>query len=428
MKRFTYFLSVLTMVALVAISCNKDKDNEGIPGWTGNTVEEDKAALEQSSIEFVQEMGSMADEPAMEAVAQLASLMGQSGSSEGSMLKALTDLSQGKGSISNLVKAMQEGQLTPSEQDFENEKGLFTWNKLNESWDEATGNTVKYVFPASETATSNNASFEVTDFDMQYLTVNDVKDEVPVTIKAVLKVDNVAVMSYSFIATYTTDRPTSVVTTLTIGAFEFKAQASNPNNKNASIDYSFKHGSKVLISLGGAVTGNWNQDNIDANTTIINYSDEYNSWQEESVAADKIITNANAYFTLMNAKIVGTVNFAPLYKEMQLLDDEDLTEKEAADKEAALLAKYATLYMTIDGKLVAKVEPYTKDSYDPYWDETEYYVDFRLTFADGSPADLATYTGEGFNSLVTEINSFFADMNEQYDANLEPINYGTKTK
>lgn len=424
MKRFTYFLSVLTMVALVAISCNKDK--EGIPDWTGNTVEEDKAKLEQSSIEFVQEMGSMADEPAMEVVAQLASLMGQSSSSEGSMLKALTDLSQGKGSISNLVKAMQEGELTQSEQDFEKMKGLYTWNKLNESWDSTAGNTIKFVFPASETATSNNASFEVTDFDMLDLAVDgeEDKEEVPVTIKAVLKVDGAAVMSYSYTATYTTDRPTSVVSTLTIGAFEYKAQASNPNNKNASIDYSFKHGSKVLISLGGAVTGNWNQDNIDANTSTVQHSDDYGTWEEESVAADKIITNANAYFTLMNAKVVGTVNFAPLFKEMQLLDDEDLTEKEAADKEVAILAKYATLYMTIDGKLVAKVEPYTK--YDEKY--SEYSVDFRLTFADESPASLATYTGEGFNSLVNEINTFFADMNDQYGANLEPINYGEKTK
>ena len=82
---------------------------------------------------------------------------------------------------------------------------------------------------------------------------------------------------------------------------------------------------------------------------------------------------------------------------------------------------HAQLVVVIaDGnEMIARAEAFAY--YDDEWDE--WYPELRFVFADGSNVDAETYFQTGFSDLVAQINDMIDEFNQEYDINIEPIDY-----
>jgi hypothetical protein len=127
----------------------------------------------------------------------------------------------------------------------------------------------------------------------------------------------------------------------------------------------------------------------------------------------------------MNIKVIGQVNINALVtKEKELWDQyekETITQKEYAEQLADAInanAKLAVIYVDSNTK-IADAEAYAYK--DDYWNE--WYTDLRFVFADGSKSDAATYFGEGFGDFFTSLNNFVDEINQEYDVNIDHVDY-----
>jgi hypothetical protein len=56
-------------------------------------------------------------------------------------------------------------------------------------------------------------------------------------------------------------------------------------------------------------------------------------------------------------------------------------------------------------------------------DEIDTWINFALTFYDGSRVDGATYFEDGFNDFIDELNYFINDLNTDYETDIDDIEY-----
>jgi hypothetical protein len=231
--------------------------------------------------------------------------------------------------------------------------------------------------------------------------VNDAAEyegDVPTALKADLTVGGTKQIEYSFVASYKNNgEPTSVVTSITIGAFKLAFEAVNTTTE-AGVDYSLTENGTNLLSFGAGATGNFNSDNIN-----------------ESEGAGDIVTSSSAYFQIMNIKFAGEVDVESL--------DQALEEAETGEQEAAAYNEHVTFvaFYADANKKIADIEFYSSTSeicYDFNGDgiddhcEVDEVMDVRLIFADDSKATLETYTEIGFDELETELEEFADDLED----------------
>jgi hypothetical protein len=101
-------------------------------------------------------------------------------------------------------------------------------------------------------------------------------------------------------------------------------------------------------------------------------------------------------------------------------EDPSFDEQEAKEKEAAIANKYVSLYaMDVQAKKkIAQAEAYVRE---PDSENPDYRIEMRLKFGDGSLADLKTYSEEGFEDFIDQINSMISDLNGKYEMDIAPI-------
>lgn len=76
---------------------------------------------------------------------------------------------------------------------------------------------------------------------------------------------------------------------------------------------------------------------------------------------------------------------------------------------------------TVTNEKIAEIEAYVvTEMYE--WGEDS-WIDFRFVFGDGSTIDAETYFDEGFENFVSEINLLIADLNAEYEIEIESIDY-----
>ena len=117
--------------------------------------------------------------------------------------------------------------------------------------------------------------------------------------------------------------------------------------------------------------------------------------------------------------------------QMRLIDEdmenETISEDTANARGAALINKYLNLRLVNvkTNEIMAKAEAYVVKEVVTEW-EYEYennYIDFRLTFGDGSLIDMETYFEQGFEDFMDEVNGLIGDINSDYDLEIEPVEY-----
>lgn len=440
-KKWLYY--AMGLMAFVVVSCGDDsKDNGGDinlknPTYAPKTVAETKADLENTGKQMVGELKSLNQEKGMQATVMFVDLMGGDDSQYAmkfkatgtyKMLYALNKFSS-RPQLKTVLKAMDEGDddLTSLLDSFDDYAGVYEYDFSTGSFGDEpveSSTSIIFKFPSNKEnydAQNLNASLEIPR--PQIVTGNFTVvgvTSLPSSISFKIKVDGTTALSYTFVGEYKPDGiPTKIENTLTMGTWQLK-QTYGYSETKLKVNFSFTHGATNIISMGAEVKGKLTQEGIKNaydSTWVEYYIPDYGSfgYYEYDFHFEKVVNNANAYFQLMDIKIVGEIDFLNL---VPIMDDTTKTLQQQADainQYADLVVVYAS-----NNQAIAKAEAYVATETD-FWGYTSEYIDMQLVFADKSKSTLDTYIEQGFDDLITELNSLIAELNSTYGWNLEPI-------
>lgn len=421
----------MLMAASLFLSCSDDNDagpESELPSeFSELTVEQNKENLENNGLELVSDLRALKNAAGIETVNSLNHFISVAGLPETGrkvaalqpvdLIRHLAAFAQGKTSAERVLKGMRGKETEPEtiQELFDEYEGVFAYQAGDDTWTHTPGSDGKiaFQFPSTEDGVENDAEFVI--YGLQTVEVNNTELEfegdLPTALKADLSVDGTQQLGYTFAASYKNNgEPTSVETTLTIGDFTFSAKVVN-TTQEVSVEYALVRGEKNLISLGAGATGNFSSSNF-----------------ENSESPGSVINTADAYFQLVNIRIAGEINIKALDQALQ----GELTGEQEADAwnaNARLVVFYAD-----SKKKIADTEFYGTTRLESYYscydmngdgmvdyDECgevtyEYEtVDVRLVFADGSKADLETYTEVGFEEIESEIEKFLDEVEADLD-------------
>ena len=450
------------LAGFLIVSCKKDKDSA--EKFSTQTVEQNKALVEESGIDFVDAMKRMESLETADVLVNFGDIF-SSASSKGSIFTgdsklfstfdAVLAATRGKGSLNNVFDAMispeELGAEAPeSIETFWNESvGTYTWNSVNNCWDENPGGAViKFLFPSTETSLTNDASFTISEYTG--VTISNPLDEeytgdLPASLNAELKVGTETLITYVFGASYNNDGvPNAVASDLTIETFKFEIDLTN-TSQVVSVNYKFLENNITIMDLGAEGTGLFTEANVDNHTTTHTETNYYSEWvfnqntqQYEEVLVpytnewketefEEVINSVNAHFQLFNVAIKGELDIKGMVDQFNLIDEEleneDIDGEEADTKYTEQINKFLNLRLVnvTNNEILAKAQAYVAHESDYYGEYS--YVDFRLTFGDGSPIAMETYFDQGFDDFVSEVNSLINDINSDYDTGMDPLEY-----
>ena len=453
----------LLLMAYIVSSCNKEKDKS--EKFTTQSVEENKAIVENSGIdlgEVMKRMETMGTNDVIINFVDLSSSLGSKGflfsrnSKIFSALNAIVATTKGEKELSNVFNAMIYSRELKSEdpesiQEFWDENvGTYTWNPSLNDWDEELGgDKIIFKFPSSESSSTDDAT--ITIYNYAGVNISNPVDgeytgDLPVSLNADLKVGSEILVSFVFGASYNSDGvPNAIAADLTIENFKFEVDVTN-NTKVVSVNYKFLEEGNIVMDMGATGEGLFTDANYDDNT--VHHSDTYSyvcdyvfnpntqQWEEvycewtdewDETEFEEILHSANAHFQLFNIELRGDIDIKGLVDQIRIID-EDL-ENEEIDSETAdtLYSRKINEYLNLrlvnitNNEIMAKAEAYVVHESDYGYEDS--YIDFRLTFGDDSPIDIETYFDEGFDTFVNQLNDLIDDINSDYDTDLEPIDY-----
>jgi hypothetical protein len=448
------FLFAIIGIAITLDSCKKDSnDDPGDPIYDAKyneaSVDQNKASIENSGVEFTQDIDEMKDLDAMKIAINLAKIM-----SESSMMSTSAALNTGMTPVTILssigkktaTNSTISSQLKSVGEDPENLAdawdmivGTYEYNIETDDFEQTAegGDEVIIKFPGFETDITNTAQIRIYNLDYKEITepfygeeeTNLVGQKLPTSLTTELNYEGNTLVTWNFTASFKDNgMPTSFSSVLTIDPFSLSVTLTHEPYSNATYKYSFKKSSKILLEIFAEMNGNWSEENIDNNVETVTETGESYGDEHTEVYFENIVKNANAYFQVLNIKIAGKVDFNKLIPIIRDLDEKDdngeVTDKEYADAMVEAINNNAQL-VVLDadkGEMIAKVEIYTY--YDEEYDSWESSAKF--IFGDGSSIDADTYIANGdynkdFGGLIDEINQLIDDFNYDYDAGIPNV-------
>lgn len=456
-KIFIIFL--FGLFGLFLVSCDKDNDSEK---FSTLSVEQNKAIIEDTGIDFIGILDRMRATQTVEAFGNLIEVS-ESGKAKGveafrntglfSVINSYYGCAIGIMHVNDIFKSIIECKSDDPEsiQEFWDENvGTYTWNPSLIDWDiELGGNSFIFKFPASDASNLNDATFTIYDYNGVYID-NPLDEEytgdLPVGVKADLKVGSQTLVTFIFSASYNEDGvPNAIAGDLIIEEYKFEVDVSN-NTEIISATYKMWENNDLIMKLGASVNGLFTDENIDDNTVhhsetytyvcdyvwnptlqewVEVYCNDVDEWDE--VEFEEIAHSANAEFQLLNIALRGDIDIKGLVDQIRKIeddyDDEEIDRETYDNRTAAEINKYLNLRLVNldNNEIMAKAEAYVVHETD-YWGE-DTWVSFRLTFGDGSPIDMETYFEEGFDDFIDSLNDLLEDICTDYDIDYEPIDY-----
>jgi hypothetical protein len=461
--------------AILAASCEKDKKKDIVDA---NTQEpkafstkdpvQQKADIQTSAIKLVNEMETLTTTKGAETAVYFAELMEDTEMLElkatpANVLIQTSALVQKETDLPKFLRTFsdfEEDSVNNINDAYDQVKGTYTYNKATGEFDEADGDKLVIKFPASETSTTNNAVFEVTEFKTGKYTselLEEIENILPTAVKAQLTVDGEKVMEYIFAATYNADgTPTKIETSYTVSGFTFFAKMNNSDSKKLSTELGLKNAAKNIIVFKSGVNGFFTEKNYEDNTkyyvedcvyselggkecdtTEVTKDDDWD-WQE--VAIEEILHSSYAFIEIFDIRIGGEIDVKNMAPVMNKIDDDydvaydaywdnwkygdgNFNDKEFEERYAAAYNEYMHCFAAYiaDNKKIAELEFYVVEDKD---DEGTYYnIDGRMIFGDKSKISAEAYFEEGFSDFFDEVNDMIADLNKDYDLDLHPVEY-----
>ena len=429
------------------------------------SVEENKAVVESSAIEAARTFDAMKDHDVIDAMVSLGTNLDAAdptSSKPGKKSKitktvnAVGGLDSGETGINDLFAALADpGEFSEDPESiqeiWDEIVGTYTWNPGTERWDyEANADAIVFVFPSTVDGTSNNATLTIYDYEgvvISTLIDEEYNGDLPVSLNMKLEIDGSVLLTYTFAVKYNDDGiPSSVASDLTMAPYKFTIDITN-NDKEISATYQFTNDGDNVLKLHGGVEGDFTEENIEENTYI--YTDtwewtdyrynptteqyewvtvtETDEWEEVEIGG--IIHTGRIKMQLYNISVVGIGNVTAIADSIKAIypddywNDENYDEQAATQREADMMNEHLQIFVIDEDsrKKIADVEAYVVEDIDDWY--TDYYIDFRMVFGDGSMVDLETYFEEGFEDFVAELNGIISDLNNKYDWDIDPIEY-----
>jgi hypothetical protein len=409
-KLIALFFGACAISSTVLLSsCSKDDDPASarpevkIPTeFSDLTAEQNKANLESSSLTLAGKMTTLKNMAGINTTISLNHFLEAASLPEGGraatnnkavkMMLLLSRFGIGKAKASDVMKgfrAKEDEDPATAQEAFDKFKGTYTFNSTTDAWEYTEGgDKIVFKFPSTETGTTNNAELAIYGYTSVEV-VNDALDydgDLPTALKADLSVGGTKQIEYSFAASYKSNGdPSSVVTSITIGAFKLAYEVKNTTSE-VGVNYSLTENGTNLISFGAGASGDFNSDN---------FSDED--------APTDLVTSSSAYFQLMNIRFAAEMDIKSLADALE--NAETLDQQAAAyNADITLVVFYAD-----SEEKIADTEFYVVPASEL---ESEESLEIRLIFADGTPADIDNYTGEGFDESTTKWNDLIDELNE----------------
>jgi hypothetical protein len=464
MKRINFLFFLFVFFAVITLSCKKDKDT-GAEKFSTLTVEQNKASVENAGIDLVTTMTEMKSIQTVDVLFNLGDLLSNAGTKKAvfskeskiiSTLETFVSAAKGEKKLNDVFVAMASAKDLADDpqsiQEFwDTNVGTYNWNPgLNDFDITLGGDKFIFLFPSSDVAATNDATFTIYNYEGVIISNpldEDYTGDLPIGVNADLKVGSKTLVTYLFSASYNTDGvPNAIASDLTIENYKFEIDISN-DTKLVSVNFKFLQDNKVIMDMGAAGKGLFTQANIDASThthsetyTYISdyvwnsntqswdpvYTSYVDTWEETD--GEEILNSANAHFQLFNVAIRGEINVKGLVDQLKLIDtdlsNEVITSEEADALYAQNINKYLNLRLvnTTSNEIMAKAQAYVVNETD-YYGNAYTSVDLRLTFADGSPIDVQTYFDSGFNNFVNELNIFITGVNSDFNVDIQPVEY-----
>jgi hypothetical protein len=431
MKRFNYLLLSLLALGLTFNSCKDDTSDEV---FSPNTVEKNKTYIEDQGIAMVDVMKEMDNEPAIDASISFVNYLATGDISVSNKKAGTIDITKQNLfkpvlAIANLknqnskavLKALKSATEDPQTLAalYDSLVGIYTWDAQLQIWDyNADATNIQFYFPSTETGTTNNASFIINyTGTTETYTIGDAEDgyvgDLPLDLKAELKVDDKVVFTYLFSATYDSKAtPTSISTSITMGEFVFSIAGTNTNNANLTLVYTFKQGSTIIMKFELGINGNWAPENID----------------QEEVAFQDVINSGNASFQVLGIKAVGQVDVTNLVKKIDELDKKR-NDDNTFEEDSSLVVEYMntinqyvnlSLRYVDNNNIIAKLQVYPVFESDTILAGDVIYINWKVTmgyrfvFGDGSTIDADVYFEEGFDGLLNDWWDYCDELKAKY--------------
>ena len=447
-NKILFFLLIALSVSIS--SCKKDNnkpiDSAFDAKYNTASVEENKATLEDNGIALVNNIDQMKDLDAVKILINLGSRIDESETvlKVNSASTFLTPVSVVKIANRDGAKISDAAnQLKIVAEDPENL--LDAWNQLVGTYDYDTtlgdfvktegGDAIIINFPGLEGDQSNTAQIKINNFN--YMTITEplfegdggdamIGQQLPTSLHFELSYEGTILATWEISASYeASGMPTSFHSMLTVSPFSLGVEMIHNPFSHAEFTFSFKHNDDILVETHAEGNGDWSEGNINDNTQTVTETDEWGTYTYTEVYVENILRNANAYIQVLNIKIAGLVDLHALGPIIRDLDNQ--ASQPGADQHQIVnelvdaINDHAQLVVVIaDGnEMIARAEAFAY--YDDEWDE--WYPELRFVFADGSNVDAETYFQTGFSDLVAQINDMIDEFNQEYDINIEPIDY-----
>jgi hypothetical protein len=322
--------------------------------------------------------------------------------------------------------------------------GIYTWNASKNTWTKTASSTeLKFIFPAKESLTTNNATFSTkgnaSDVKVKiqdsynWQTGVEVNDYIflPTAADAVLTIDNVSAATFTQTAKYTNGKevPNEFAYKMTLNdgyAWEMSGTKATENTSKAAFTFNGKN----LVSFNAGSTASI--DKLIEDDNLTQYRGKANGLVK---IMDNFIIIADMDLVTEAADQIALEKSLPIvdYQKKTYLTDLNAYQLKFSEGNAAIFNKNfkLTLVSKKDGTKIAEVVKrsekgysykYTYDlwivdnsnTYGGYWDYNpnggtiiQYYdEELYLKFNDNTEVAMSTYFSEGFEKLETKFEDF----------------------
>ncbi|SEP32294.1 hypothetical protein SAMN05444671_0057 [Flavobacterium sp. CF108] len=325
--------------------------------------------------------------------------------------------------------------------------GIYTWNNAEQVWVKTASTTeLKFVFPAKESQTANNAvlsakgissDVKVKSYD-SWVSGTEIYDSLflPSSADAVLTIDNGQSATFALTAKYSNGKEVpnefSYKMVLNDGyTWEMSSIKAAQNTAKASLIYN----GKTLIDFTAG--SNANIDNLLDNKELVQYRGKANGlfqlMDNFVIVADMDLATAAADDIALE-KTLPNVN----YNSKTYYTDHNAYNLKLAEGEAANFNKNMKLILVSkkDGTKIADIvqhaeKEYSYDRYNKwvtadneyggYWEYDQntpqilnyYYVVNYLRFNDKTEVEMGAYFSEGFDTFESKFEDFISAFNKE---------------
>ncbi|RED21955.1 hypothetical protein BD847_3444 [Flavobacterium cutihirudinis] len=307
--------------------------------------------------------------------------------------------------------------------------GIYTWNNGDKKWVKTASETeLKFVFPAKETQTANNATFSAKSvssdikvkYNDSYIYSGNGATEIndwfflPNSSDAVLTIDGTSSATFTQTAKYSNGKevPNEFAYKMTVNdgySWEMSGSKATANTSKASFTYNGKN----LISFNAGSTAQ-----IDAlidNDELVQYRGKANGliqiMDNFVIIAEMDLAAAAADEAALEKSVVRPTNYeSPTF-------DADLSNyyKKTAEGEANSFNKNMKLILVSkkDGTKIADVVQHADKEENDGSTVDYYYSTSYLKFNDSTEVEMGAYFSTGFENLKTKFEDFLKAFNKE---------------